>query len=86
MLKDPPLLTVRRKFQRPPRELIAKLEGAQTGHIVDAMQGRAALDHRIKPVDPECAQFVGPALTCQTGRRRQSGDPGGAGAGASRAT
>ena len=67
MLKDPPLLTVRRNFQRPPRELIAKLDGAQTGHIVDAMQGRAALDHRIKPVDPECAQFVGPALTCQTG-------------------
>ena len=67
MLKDPPLLTVRRTFQRPPRELIAKLDGAQTGHIVDAMQGRAALDHRIKPVDPECAQFVGPALTCQTG-------------------
>ena len=67
MLKDPPLLTVRRSFQRPPRELMAKLDGAQTGHIVDAMQGRAALDHRIKPVDPECAQFVGPALTCQTG-------------------
>jgi 4-hydroxy-4-methyl-2-oxoglutarate aldolase len=67
MLKDPPLLTIRRKFQRPSREIIAKLEGAQTGHIVDAMQGRAALDHRIKPVDPQCAQFVGPALTCQTG-------------------
>jgi 4-hydroxy-4-methyl-2-oxoglutarate aldolase len=67
VLKDPPLLTIRRKFQRPPRELIAKLEGAQTGHIVDAMQGRAALDHRIKPVDPETPQFVGTALTCQTG-------------------
>ncbi len=39
MLKDPPLLTVRRKFQRPSHELITKLEGAQTGHIVDAMQG-----------------------------------------------
>jgi 4-hydroxy-4-methyl-2-oxoglutarate aldolase len=67
MLKDPPLLTVRREFPRPPRDLLAKLKGAQTGHIVDAMQGRAALDHHIKPVDPECAQFVGPALTCQTG-------------------
>jgi 4-hydroxy-4-methyl-2-oxoglutarate aldolase len=67
MLKDPPLLTVRRKFQRPPRNLIAELEGAQTGHIVDAMLGRAAMDHRIKPVDAACAQFVGPALTCQTG-------------------
>jgi 4-hydroxy-4-methyl-2-oxoglutarate aldolase len=67
MLKDPPLLTVRRKFARPRRDLIAKLERAQTGHIVDALLGRAALDHRIKPVDPECAQFVGPALPCQTG-------------------
>jgi 4-hydroxy-4-methyl-2-oxoglutarate aldolase len=67
MLKDPPLLTIRRNFPRPPRDLIKKLEGAQTGHIVDAMQGRAALDHRIKPVDPACAQFAGPAITCQTG-------------------
>lgn len=67
MLKDPPLLTIRRSFPRPPRDLIGKLEGAQTGHIVDAMQGRAALDHRIKPVDPACAEFAGPAITCQTG-------------------
>jgi 4-hydroxy-4-methyl-2-oxoglutarate aldolase len=67
MLKDPPLLTVRRSFKRPPRALLAKLEGAQTGHIVDAMQGRAALDPGIKPVDPERAQFMGPALTCLTG-------------------
>jgi 4-hydroxy-4-methyl-2-oxoglutarate aldolase len=67
MLKDPPLLTIRRSFARPSRALIAKLSGAQTGHIVDAMQGRAALDHAIKPLDPECAQFAGPALTCQTG-------------------
>jgi 4-hydroxy-4-methyl-2-oxoglutarate aldolase len=67
MLEDPPLLTVRRTFPRPRRDLLARLERAQTGHIVDARNGRAALDHRIKPVDPECAQFVGPALTCQTG-------------------
>ena len=67
MLKDPPLLTIRRKFPRPPRELIAKLEGAQTGHIVDALLGRGALDHHIKPVDPERARFVGTALTCETG-------------------
>lgn len=66
MLKDPPLLTIRRKFPRPPRTLFDKLKGAQTGHIVDAMQGRAALDHHIKPVDPECSQFAGPAITCQT--------------------
>jgi len=67
MLKDPPLLTIRRAFARADRALLAKLQGAQTGHIVDAMQGRGALDHRIKPVDPETAQFVGTALTCETG-------------------
>jgi 4-hydroxy-4-methyl-2-oxoglutarate aldolase len=67
MLEDPPVLTIRRAFERPSRELLAKLKGAQTGHIVDALQGRAALDHHIKPVDPERAQFVGPALTCECG-------------------
>jgi len=67
MLKDPPLLTVRREFRRPDRAVIAKLAGAQTGHIVDALLGRGALDHHIKPVDPEKAHFVGPALTCETG-------------------
>ncbi len=67
MLKDPPILTIRREFKRPPRELIAKLAGAQTGHIVDALQGRGALDHHVKPADPERASFVGPALTCECG-------------------
>ena len=43
------------------------LNGAQTGHIVDALLGRGALDHHIKPVDPEKAHFVGLALTCETG-------------------
>lgn len=67
MLKDPPVLTIHRSFKRPSRELVAKLKGAQTGHIVDALQGRGALDHHIKPVDPKCASFVGPALTCDCG-------------------
>ena len=78
MLKDPPLLTIRRKFRRPDRGPIAKLKGAQTGHIVDALLGRGALDHHVKPVDPEQAHFVGPALTCEAGAKRQPGDPGGA--------
>jgi 4-hydroxy-4-methyl-2-oxoglutarate aldolase len=67
MLKDPPILTIRRNFKRPAPELVAKLAGAQTGHIVDALQGRGALDHHVKPVDPERAVFVGPALTCECG-------------------
>ena len=67
MIKDPPLLTIRRDFERPGRDLLAKLAGAQTGHIVDALLGRGALDQAVKPVDPERAQFVGSALTCETG-------------------
>jgi 4-hydroxy-4-methyl-2-oxoglutarate aldolase len=67
MLKDPPILTIRRKFTRPSRELMAKLESAQTGHIIDALEGRGALDHCVKPVDAEHAHFVGPALTCEAG-------------------
>ena len=67
MLKDPPILTIRREFERRRRELIAKLAGAQTGHIVDALQGRGALEHHVKPVDPERASFVGAALTCDCG-------------------
>jgi 4-hydroxy-4-methyl-2-oxoglutarate aldolase len=67
MIKDPPLLTIRRTFERPHRDLIAKLAGAQTGHVVDALFGRGALDQAVKPVDPERAQFTGCALTCETG-------------------
>lgn len=67
MLEDPPLLVIRRSFQRPPAAKLARLEGAQTGHVVDAMNGRGALDPAIKPVDPNRAQFIGTALTCETG-------------------
>lgn len=67
MLEDPPLLVIRKSFQRPPAAKLTKLEGAQTGHIVDAMNGRGALDPAIKPVDPNRAQFIGTAMTCETG-------------------
>jgi 4-hydroxy-4-methyl-2-oxoglutarate aldolase len=67
MLEDPPLLVVRKTFGRPPADKLAQLKGAQTGHVVDAMDGRGALDAAIKPVDPNRAQFVGTALTCETG-------------------
>ena len=63
MLDNPPLLTVHRGFRRAPRELLERFRGAQTSHLVDAMEGRGALDWRIKPLDPANASFVGPALT-----------------------
>ncbi|MGH7123137.1 MAG: RraA family protein [Stellaceae bacterium] len=67
MIEDPPLLTIRRRIPRPDPARLASLAGVQTGHLVDAMDGRGALDYAIKPVDPERAAFVGPALTCEPG-------------------
>lgn len=67
MIQDPPLLTILRDWQRPDPELVARLSGAMTGHIVDAMDGTGAMHAAIKPVDPARAAFVGVALPCQTG-------------------
>jgi len=63
MIENPPLVTIHRGFRRPARELIERFRGAQTSHLADAMDGRGALDYRIKPIDPANASFVGPALT-----------------------
>lgn len=63
MLDNPPLLTVHRGFRRAPPDLLERFRGAQTSHLVDAMEGRGALDWRIKPLDPANAAFVGPALS-----------------------
>ena len=63
MLDNPPLLTIHRGFRRPDKALIEAFRGAQTSHLADAMDGRGALDYRIKPLDPLNASFVGPAMT-----------------------
>lgn len=63
MLDNPPLITIHRGHRRPARALVEAFHGAQTSHLVDAMDGRGALDHRIKPMDPANAAFAGPALT-----------------------
>lgn len=64
MLDDPPLLTIKAGFQRPDPVKVAALKGAQTSHLVDAMDGRGALDWTIKPCDSDNASFVGVAVTC----------------------
>ncbi|WP_198369819.1 RraA family protein [Roseomonas rosulenta] len=63
MLDNPPMLTIHRGHARPDPALVEAFRGAQTSHLVDAMDGRGALDYRIKPMDPDNAAFVGPALT-----------------------
>lgn len=65
MLKDPPLLTIKRTWPRLGRRVLEALAGVQTGHLVDAMRGRGSLDAAIKPVDPANAHFVGSALPCE---------------------
>ena len=66
MLNEPPILTVKRNWKRPDAKLVAALKGAQTGHIIDAMEGRGAMDHAIKPLDARTAHFVGTAITAET--------------------
>ncbi len=67
MIEDPPLLTIRQHFERVPQGKIAELAGAQTGHIVDAMRGRGAMDGAIKAVDANRTHFIGTAFPCETG-------------------
>jgi 4-hydroxy-4-methyl-2-oxoglutarate aldolase len=63
MIDNPPLLTIHRGHPRPSAALLDRFRGVQTSHLCDAMDGRGALHHRIKPVDPANARFCGPALT-----------------------
>jgi len=67
MIEDPPLLTIRRTIERPERSLVDGFANTPTGFIVDAMQGRGALDSRIKPFPGMPNRFVGSALTCMNG-------------------
>jgi 4-hydroxy-4-methyl-2-oxoglutarate aldolase len=66
MITERPVLEIRRNFARPVPSDVARFKGAPTVHLVDAMNGRGAVDWRIKAVTPNAA-FVGPALTCSAG-------------------
>ena len=70
MIEDPPQLTVHPRGPRPEQALVEAFKGAQIGHVVDAMDGRGALDADIKPVPgtpDDVASVVGVALTCWAG-------------------
>ena len=67
MIKDPPLLKIRRRFPRPSKELLAGFAGVPTGYLVDAMGGAGCLDYRIKPLVPSAEVMVGTAVTCHAG-------------------
>lgn len=67
MIEDPPLLTIRRAFPRPQPELVGRFRGVPTGNIADALGGRAAMHHGIKPIVSSAQRFVGVAVTCFCG-------------------
>ena len=67
MIKDPPVLRIRRGFARPTDALLAQFAGVPTGYLVDAMGGSGCLDYRIKPLAEPSAVMVGTAMTCHAG-------------------
>jgi 4-hydroxy-4-methyl-2-oxoglutarate aldolase len=67
MIKDPPLLTIRRDFPRPSASVMKAFAGVPTGFVTDAMNGRGALDYRIKPLAAPNEVVVGIAMTCHCG-------------------
>ena len=67
MIKDPPLLKIRRSFPRPSEELLDGFAGVPTGYLVDAMGGAGCVDFQIKPLAPSAQTMVGTAVTCHAG-------------------
>ncbi len=67
MIKDPPVLRIRRNFRRPTQKLLAAFAGVPTGYLVDAMGGTGCIDYRIKPLVETSTVMVGTAITCHAG-------------------
>jgi 4-hydroxy-4-methyl-2-oxoglutarate aldolase len=63
-----PALVIRRRFPRPPAEILERFAGALVGNVCDAQGARGGLDHRIRPLTAR-RRFVGPALAVQAGPR-----------------
>ena len=67
MIKEPPMLRIRRRFARPSKRLLAGFAGVPTGYLVDAMGGYGCLDYRIKPITTSSTVMMGTAVTCHAG-------------------
>ena len=68
MIGDPTKLVIRAKFPRLSADAVAAFRERSTSFVVDAMNGRGALPHEIKPLDPS-SRVVGSALTARAGAR-----------------
>ncbi|MEM9442322.1 MAG: RraA family protein [Pseudomonadota bacterium] len=68
MIGDPPKLIIKRPSKRLDSAALAPFLQRSASFVVDALQGRGALSHRVKPLDP-ASRFVGTALTARAGAR-----------------
>ena len=66
MIGDPPALVIKRPAERLDPAILAPFKMRSAAFVVDAMHGRGALDHRIRPLDPT-SRFCGMALTARAG-------------------
>ena len=67
MIEDPPILHLRRSFERPDPAKVAAFRDVQVSVIVDALGGSGGIDWRIKPIVAEQAHFCGVAVPCACG-------------------
>jgi 4-hydroxy-4-methyl-2-oxoglutarate aldolase len=66
MLDDAPLLTIKRRIERPSKAALAAFEGVMTGFVADALGGRGAMVPAVKPIAGS-GPFAGVALPCAAG-------------------
>ena len=67
MIEERPRLTLRRPSNRPTKQQIEALTGMATAFLADAMNGRGALDYRIKGLAGTPLSTTGVAITCRNG-------------------
>lgn len=67
MIEDPPLVIRKAKVPRPSKKQLAAFKGVPTGFIADALGGRGALNHKIKPVVPSQSSICGVAVPIDCG-------------------
>ena len=69
MIKDPPLLKIRRLRRVIQNDSLESIHHIPLGFLVDAMDGRGAMEHRIRLLEgfPKESRLLGTALTCHCG-------------------
>ena len=64
MIEEPPILTIKRDFNRPTADQVAAFQGVPSSVVSDALEGNGALDRAIRHLAGTPARSVaGPAVT-----------------------